>query len=210
MKLYFHPVSAYSQKTLTAFYEKKVTFEPHIVNLFDPAARAEFAKLSPLGKVPLLVRDDGRIIPESTIIIEYLDGAFDTGQRLIPEDKELARITRFHDRSFDLYLSEPMQKVFFDSRKPEADRDPRGVASAKALLDKSLALLDRHFEKNTWANGVDFSMADCAAAPALSYLKLCYPFDQYRHVVAYAGRLFERPSFARVLTEAQPYLAKLK
>jgi len=209
MKLYFHPVSSYSQKTLTAFYDKGVAFEPQLVNLFDAEARAEFAKLSPYGKVPILVRDDGRVIPESTIIIEYIDSAF-PGPRLIPEDTELARITRFFDRTFDLYLNDPMSKIFFDGRKPEADRDPKGVASARTTLDKTLALMDKQFEKNTWANGKDFSMADCAAAPPLMYMKMVHPYDSYKNVVAYANRLLERPSYQKVLGEAQPYFSKFK
>ncbi len=209
MKLHYHPLSSYSQKTLTALYEKNVSFEPVIVDLFEPNARAAYKKsLSPLGRVPVLVRDDGRVIPESSIIIEYVDGAFSDGPRLIPEDKESARITRFHDRNIDWYLLEPLAKVLFDPRKPEGERDPAGVREAKATLDTVLALYERHFEKHTWANEREFSMADCAAAPALFYLKMLHPYDQHKHLTAYAGRLFERPSFQKVIAQAQPFLAK--
>ena len=99
MKLYFHPLSTYSQKTLIAFHEKGVPFEPQIVNLMDPAGRAEYEKLYPLGKIPSLVRDDGWFIPESTIIVEYLEGYFpDQGPRLIPTERDAARQARFLDR----------------------------------------------------------------------------------------------------------------
>src|SRR5689334_20819066 len=98
MKLYYNPVSPYSQKALTAFYEKNVSFEPEIVNFRDPAAMEAYRKVNPLGKVPTLVLEDGWKIPESTIIIEYLEDHF-TGKQLIPAEKDAARQTRFHDRN---------------------------------------------------------------------------------------------------------------
>jgi|HubBroStandDraft_4_1064222.scaffolds.fasta_scaffold418313_2 glutathione S-transferase len=211
MKLYYFPLSTYSQKALTAFYEKGVAFTPEIVSLMDPAQRAEYvAKVNRLGKVPTLVLDDGSIIPESTTIIEYLeDHHGDSGTRLIPADRDLARQTRFNDRNFDLYLNNNMSTIFFDGRKPEAERSPRAVAAARAQLDIVYGIYDEHFAKRTWAIGDAFTMADCAAAPCLAYLKMVHPYEQHKHLVAYAGRLAERPSFARVQHEAAPFMAKM-
>ncbi|MCK6590001.1 MAG: glutathione S-transferase family protein, partial [Polyangiaceae bacterium] len=73
MKLYYNPLSSYSQKVVIAFYEKNVQFTPEMINVMDPEARAEYTKVSPFGKIPLLVLDDGRKVIESTIIIEYLE-----------------------------------------------------------------------------------------------------------------------------------------
>src|SRR5688500_19217818 len=136
MKLYFHPRSPYSQKTMIAFHEKQVSFTPVMVNLADAAARAEHRKLNPLGKVPVLVLDDGWKIPESSIIIEYLDTHFASGPRLIPEDRDLARQTRFHDRIVDLYVNDPMTLIFFDGQKPDAKRNPDPVATTHTRLDQ--------------------------------------------------------------------------
>jgi glutathione S-transferase len=210
MKLHYFPLSSYSQKTLMAFHEKGVAFTPHIVALNDPAAMAEYLKLNHLGQVPTLVLDDGHVIPESSIIIEYLEdhhGA--SGTRLIPADKDQARQTRFHDRQFDLYFNNRMQTIFFDSRKPEAERNPRGVAAARKVLDTMFPLYDEHFAKRTWVMGDTFTMADCAAAPVLNYLRMLHPFEQYKHLTAYAGRVTERPSFGKVMAEAAPYMAAM-
>lgn len=209
MKLYFHPLSTYSQKTLFALYEKNLSFTPEIVDLMNPEAQAAYKKVYPLGKVPLLVLDDGWVIPESSIIIEYIDTHFSSGPRLIPEDKELARRCRFHDRQFDLYVNEPFQKVFFDGMRPEAERDPKGVAAAKERLDIMYTYFDKHLASRPWALGDGFSMADCAAAPCLAYLQSTYPFARYPNVTAYWQRLAGRPAFKKVLAEAEPYLAKL-
>jgi glutathione S-transferase len=70
-------------------------------------------------------------------------------------------------------------------------------------------VIDREFAsaKQTWAAGNTVSMADCAAAPALYYVNLIMPLaGDYPHAAAYLERLLERPSFARVLEEARPYL----
>jgi glutathione S-transferase len=211
MKLYFDPLSSYSQKVLIAFYEKGVAFSPEMVDMFNPAARAEYLQINPLGKVPTLVLDDGHRIPESTIIVEYLEDEFgSSGTRLIQEDRTLARQTRFYDRLFDLYINDPMTTIFFDGTKPEAAREPGRVAAAKAKLDTLYPQLDKHFAGRTWAVGDTFTMADCAAAPTLIYAKMVYPYESHRNLVAYAGRLAERPSVARVLSEAAPYMARFQ
>jgi glutathione S-transferase len=207
MKLYYFPRSTYSQKTLLAFHEKQVAFTPVIVNLADANARADYQAINPLGKVPLLVLDDGWKIPESSIIIEYLDGHFSSGTRLIPEDRDAARQTRFHDRLADLYVNEPMSRIFFDQRKPEASRDPEGVAAARQRLDGMFIALDTHLAKRTWIMGDSFTMADCALVPCLDYCRKLHPFDRWRHLSAYAARAFERPSFQTLQAEVARHLS---
>lgn len=210
MKLYFHPISSYSQKALIAMHEKDVKFTPEIVSLMDPAARAEFKKVNPNGKVPILVLDDGWKIPESTIIVEYLEGHYPQGTRLIPADKDLARRARFMDRVADLYLNDPMQTILFDGMKPDADKEPKRVAAAKARIDTNYPLLDQQLSKTTkWALGPEFTLADCALAPCLFYLRRIQPFSAFKHIDSYWNRLSERPSVKRVIGEAMPYLQKM-
>ncbi|NUP09571.1 MAG: glutathione S-transferase family protein [Polyangiaceae bacterium] len=211
MKLYYNPVSSYSQKALMALYEKNVTFTPVVVNLMDPAGRAELEKIYPVGKVPVLIEDEGRVVPESSIIIELLDQRFpDTGPRLLPTDPALALETRRWDRFVDCYVNEPMQKVFFDGMRPEDKRDAFGVAQARGLLTKACTALDAHLATRTWLNGEALSLADCGAAPCLSYLRMLQPYDTFKHLTAYAGRLLERPSFVRISKDAEPILKAMQ
>jgi len=211
MKLYYNPVSSYSQKVIMAFYEKGVEFIPVVINLMDPAARADYLQINPWGKVPTLATDDGgRVFPESSIIIEYIDNLFPEGVRLIPSDLKLALKVRLYDRLCDCYLNDPMQVIFFDSLKPPAERNPVGVAKARATLDATYAFLEKYFAGQHWIAGEMFSVADCAAAPSLNYLRTVYPFDNYTHLIGYAERLTERPSFVRAFEEAKPLLARLK
>jgi len=207
LKLYYHPLSSFCQKVMIALYENDTPFKPSIVNFFDEAAAAEFKRIWPVGKIPVL-RDekDDRTIPESSIIIEYLDRHYPGPTRFLPDDPDLARQTRMRDRFYDLYLNAPMQKVVTDRLRPEDQRDSYGVEEAKAVLKNTLSMIDRDLSAKTWAMGDRFSMADCAAAPALFYADMIIPLSEgYPHAAAYLQRLKQRPSYARALKEARPY-----
>jgi len=207
LKLYFHPFSSFCQKVLIALYENDTPFEREIVDLMDPASAANFKKMWPIGKFPVL-RDEtrGQTVPESSIIIEYLAEHYPGKSELVPKDRDLAREVRFSDRFFDLYVDVPMQKIVADRFRPDGKRDPHGVEQAKSQLQTALGILERKLASKTWAMGDRFTVADCAAAPALFYANLAMPFDkEYTQTAAYLRRLMQRPSFARCIEEAKPY-----
>jgi glutathione S-transferase len=209
LKLYFHPLSSFCHKVLIALYETGTLFEPRIVDLFGEAA--EYRKIWPIGKIPVL-RDEAkdRTIPETSIIIEYLAQYFPGKTQLFPTDRDLCRQMRLRDRFYDLYVNVPMQKIVTDKLRPEGRNDSFGVEEARDLLKTSLGMIEEDMASNRWAMGDDFTMADCAAAPALFYANVVMPFQEtHKHAAAYLGRLMERPSFARVLKEAQPYFAMM-
>ena len=202
MKLYYHPRSRYSQKVLIALYEKDIPVTPIMLYPGDPADRAELRKLTPIGKVPVLVLDDGWKIPESTIIIEYLDSR-GSGPRLIPEDRDAARQARFYDRVTDLYITESLGTLVHDASA--ADR----VARVKERLEGMFTGIDAHLAERRWLMGDSFTLADCALIPALANHRAVYPIDKWKHIGAYLGRALERPSVARVMREVQAFEAKV-
>lgn len=209
LRLYFHPLSSFCQKVLVALYENGTPFEPEIIDLGNEASRAAFLKIWPIGRFPVL-RDTAadRTIPESSIIIEYLAQHHPGRTPLVPADPDLARQTRLQDRFYDLYVNVPMQKVVTDRLRPPGKNDPHGVEQARTLLQTALGMVEQDMAAKTWAMGEIFTMADCAAAPALFYANLVMPFgDTHRKAAAYLARLMERPSFARAVEEAKPYLA---
>jgi glutathione S-transferase len=208
LTLYFHPLSSFCQKVLVALYENDTPFEPHIVNLFDEASSAAFKKIWPIGKFPVL-RDEGRdrTIPESSIIIEYLQQHYPGKTRFVPADAELARQMRFQDRFYDLHVNVPMQKVVTDRLRPAGKNDSHGVEHAKSQLRISIGMVDKSMATKKWAMDDDFTMADCAAAPALFFADKVMPFGgAYPNAAAFLTRLMQRPSFARAVKEAEPYL----
>lgn len=209
LTLYFHPLSSFCQKVLIALYENETPFQPRIVDLMNEEARGDFFKVWPIGKFPVL-RDErrDRTVPESSIVIEYLDQHYPGPTRFVPDDPELARQMRFRDRFYDLHVNVPMQKVVTDKLRPAGKSDPFGVEMAQRQLGTALDMIEADMAGKTWAMGDTFSMADCAAAPALFYANIVAPFGaSHPNAAAYLRRLTERPSYARALVQAQPYLA---
>ena len=207
LTLHFHPLSSFCWKALVALYESGVPFTPNLVDLGNPTERAALLKLWAIGKFPVL-QDDSRdqAVPESSIIIEYLDRHYPAHRRLIPDEPGLALQTRLRDRFYDLYVHLPMQKIMGDRLRADGKQDPHGVEEARAQLRTSYAMIEQQMAKGAWAMGADFSLADCAAAPSLFYGSMVVPFDDAQQdLKAYFERLKTRPSFARVLKEAEPY-----
>jgi glutathione S-transferase len=206
LTLYFHPLASFCWKVLIALYENDVAFTANSVNLGDATERAALLRLWPIGKFPVL-RDDarGHTIPESSIIIEYLDTHYSGRTRFIPDDPELALQARLRDRFYDLYVHLPMQKIMGDRLRSADMRDPHGVEEARAQLKTSYQMIEQQMAAGPWAIGDAFSIADCAALPPLFYANMVEPFEACRNVGAYVERLKARPSIARVLKEAEPY-----
>lgn len=204
--LHYHPLSSYCMKALIALDELGIEAEKRLLNLGDPAERSAYLALWPLGKMPLLV-DGGRPVPETSIIIEHLQRHHaGPGHGLIPNDADAALEVRLCDRLFDQYVMTPMQACTSDLLRPEAQRDPVGAARARDNLSSAYALIDTRLEGRRWAAGSAFSMADCAAAPALFYAVTYVPLGpQHARLAAYFERLLERPSVARTIDAARPF-----
>jgi glutathione S-transferase len=201
--LYQHPLSSYCQKAKTAFYEKGIGFESRMLDGSEPVAGG-FAALWPVGRFPVIV-DDGRLVFEATGIIEYLEARYPATPRLIPADALLGAEARMWDRFFDNYVSYPQQRIVYMAIGREPD-DGKGAAGWKAMLETSYALLDRRMADRAWAASDGFSLADCAAAPALLYADWTHPIPaRFEALHAYRRRLLARPGYARALDEARPY-----
>ncbi|QGM98329.1 glutathione S-transferase family protein [Methylocystis parvus] len=203
LKLYGHPFSSYTQKALIALYENDTPFE--FRSLEDKQVEAEWIALWPIKRFPLLL-DDGRSVAEASVIVEYLDLHYPGRKPLLPRDPLAAIEVRFMDRFFDNYVMAPMQKLVFDRLRPEDARDAFGIAEARRALDTAYGWLNERMKDREWAAGDKFSLADCAAAPALFYADWAHAIaDAFAHVKAYRRRLLARPSFARAVDEARPY-----
>ncbi len=205
LQLYAHPLSSYCQKVLTAFYENDTSFTYREISFEGNEVAAEFARLWPIQRMPLL-RDGDLSIMESTIIIEHLDQHHGGKIRFIPTDQKAAQEVRFLDRVFDCYVMTPMQKIVFNAIRPEDKRDPLGVDEARTLLDKTYTWLETRLKGRAWAAGNDFTLADCAAAPSLFYADWVHELgNRFPNLQAYRAKLLARPSFARAVEEGRPY-----
>jgi glutathione S-transferase len=209
LMLFAHSFSSYSQKVLIALYENATPFTFRTLDPDHPENGAELARHWPPSKFPLLLDGDVPVM-ESSTIIEHLQIRHPGPVRLIPDEPEAALPVRMLDRIFDNHVMANMQRVVADALKPADRRDPVGVEQAKAALETAYGWLDRHLADQhkaggTWAAG-GFSLADCAAAPALFYADWVQPIaDRFATLRDYRVRLLARPSVARAVDEARPY-----
>ena len=203
--LHEHPFASYCWKALIALYERDVPFERKQID--DEADRARLAELWPMASMPVLEdRDAGIALPESTIVVEYLD-RFGDAPPLIPTDPDAALQARLWDRVMDLRVQTPMQKIVLDNLRPEGAGDPHGVDEARAALDRVYPMLNGQLRGRAWLAGPDFTLADCAAAPALFYARAVRRWDEdgLANLTRYYEALTTRPSVARVIDEARPF-----
>ena len=201
--LYAHPFASYCQKVLVALYENATPFEFKLVA--TPEDFDELGKLWPFRQFPVLVDGDATLI-EATIVIEYLDTFRRGATRFVPDDAKAALDVRFMDRFFDNYVHTPMQAVVYDALRAEPERDARTVTDAHEKLEAAYRWLDERMAGREWASGDTFTLADCAAGPALFYADWVHRIDPaYANVVAYRERLNARPSFKRAIDEARPF-----
>ena len=209
LTLYFHPLSSFCQKVLIALYENGTPFTPQKVDLMDEKESADFKRIWPVGKFPVL-RDEknGKTIPESTSIIEYLARHYPGSVQLVPKNADQALTVRAQDRFYDLNVHLLTQKVITDRLRPAGQNDTFGCGHTRALLQTALGIVDKDMARKTWAAGEAFTMADCAAAPSLFYYNMAVTplAGSFDNVAAYLDRLVKRPSYARALKEAEPFL----
>ena len=190
--LYEHPFALYCQKVLIAFHELDVAFEVREEQRdFD---RADLAELWPPASIPVL-RDGGRVIGESSIIIEHV-----AGTRLVPSLQ-----ARLWDRVSDQYVSGAVQAIVSDTLEERFDE--RAVQRARERLDTACAMFEAQLAEHEFLAGDTFTIADCAAAPGLFYTLAVGPWHEetYPRLTRYYRALAQRPSFAKVIAATGPY-----
>jgi glutathione S-transferase len=205
--LHQHPFASFCQKPLVALYELDLPFESRLIA--DETSRRELAALWPIGRIPVL-RDESAdlTLPESTSIIEYLDGLAPDPPRLVPHERAAALQARLWDRFHDQYIATPMGKIVTDRLRPAGRNDPEGVAEARSTLETAYTILDAQLAyTGAWTAGPTFTIADCAAAPALFYARVVHRWNEQEqsNITRYYGDLVHRRSVARVIDEARPY-----
>jgi len=206
LTLYMHPLSSYCHKALIALYENGTPFAFRMLDPDHPENGAAFATAWPLAKFPLLI-DGQAVVMEATCVIEHLAVHHPGPVALIPADPQAAVAVRMLDRIFDNYVMTPMQKIVGDALRPDGQRDGSGVAEARDLLGRAYAWLEGHLAGREWAADA-FSLADCAAAPALFYADWVEEIGDSRpKLSAYRARLLAHPAMSRCVEDARPYRA---
>ena len=202
LTFYGHPISSFTWKALIALYENDTPFDFITV---DQTTFADFIAKWPMGKFPVLIDSDRKTMTtETSVIIEYLDTYYPGRTRFIPKDIDAALEVRRWDRVFD-HVNTTMAKVVLDKIRSEGQHDPIGVEEAKRAVHAAYTVIEAQLGDREFIVGDSFTMADCAAAPALWYGVRNVPLDgKYPRIDAYRERLNARPSFTRCVKGAEP------
>jgi glutathione S-transferase len=197
MKLLGSPGSPYVRKVRIVLAEKRIPYEYVMDRPSSPTTRVP--EFNPLGKIPVLVRDDGRAVYDSVVIVEYLEGLKPV-PRLIPEAFE-DRIEVKRWEALADGIADATVLFSHDLREPEAQRKPAAwYAKQRAKIERGLAAMERDIGEREFCYGEGFTLADIAAGFALGYLDLEMKEMDWRRdfprLKALAARLAARESFA--------------
>jgi glutathione S-transferase len=200
-RLHYHPFAQYCQKVLIALHEHDLAIDLQLVNLMDPAEREALKRLWPFGQFPVLERDDGSVLGESGVIIEYLDTLAPDRQPMVPVDRIEALEPRMLERVVNHKLADATTRIIIGRFMNK----PVDEAAELATISTAYDFLEQRLAGRTWLAGEDFGLADCAAGPALFYANLLQPIGDRALLAAYFAQVAARPSFAAVIDEARPY-----
>lgn len=196
MKLFGSLGSPYARKVRILLAEKNIAHEFVIAR--GSAPDSPVPPYNPLGKIPTLVRDDGRGLYDSPVIIEYLD-AFGTGPKMIPEDFD-SRIEVRRWEALGDGIADATVNISHEYREPaDKQRSAEWFAKQQQKIDRSLAVMEKDLGSNAFCFGQRFTLADIAAGYALGYLDHALPKVEWRSkhpaLARLAQQLYARPSF---------------
>ncbi|MCG9698104.1 glutathione S-transferase family protein [Shewanella sp. Isolate11] len=201
MELFYHPLCRYSQKVLIALYEKQAHFFPNKIDLSDPFSRQKFAKQYPPGQLPLLRKANGELIPESSIIIEYIDHHLHTGSHLLPTHFESLLEVRLLDRQVDIELNNKLYVI--ENMHANHGLLPIKIKRIENEINMTLERLNQRLIQNHWLCGDHFTLADCALIPCLMDAKTQFQLYQYDGLDRYLHQAEIRGAWMQVKEEAE-------
>lgn len=171
MKLYLSPTSSFSRKVRVLLIEKKIAHDIEMLNLWEPN---DLQKINPIGKVPTLVLDDGRVLISSAVIADYLDER-QPRPRFIPADPdhrlEVRQLEAIADGVMDAVAASLYEARFHD----EAKRSQVWLDRQRGKVDAGLAALEKRLGRNEWLVGNDTTLADIAIGCHLGFVTVRAP-----------------------------------
>lgn len=197
MKLFGTPGSPFVRKVRIFLAEKNIAYDYIVARASTPDSPVP--PFNPLAKIPTLVRDDGRALYDSPVIVEYLD-AFGSGPKLIPDDFE-ARIEVKRWEALGDGITESTVNINHEYREPaDRQRSPAWFEKQQLKIDRGLALMEKDLGAKEYCIGGRLTLADIVAGYTLGYLDYALPDYQWRGrhpaLARLAERLAVRPSFS--------------
>ena len=196
LKLLATLTSPYARKVRIALAEKKIEYTLVEDSPWVPGNAV--SEVNPLGKIPVLVLDDGTRVFDSRVIVEYLD-AMSPVSRLIPEPSRQRIAVKRWEALAD-GICDAAGAIFLERKRPARQQSKEWIERQRAKIDRGIVELAQELSERPWCNGEAYSLADIATGCALGYLDLRFAEIDWRgahpNLVALAAKLAGRPSFA--------------
>lgn len=202
MKLIASYTSPYARKVRIALAEKKIEYD--FVEDSPWAPGTTVPTHNPLGKVPVLLLDDGTALFDSRVIVEYLDTVSPVS-RLIPEpNRQRIAVKRWEALADG--ICDAAAAIVLENKRPLRQQNKETLERQRTKIDRGVKELASELGERPWCNGEAYSLADIAAGCALGYLDLRHPAIDWRadypNLVKLAEKLAKRPSFAETVPPA--------
>jgi glutathione S-transferase len=197
VKLYGHATSPYVRKVRIALREKNIRFEWIQESPHDAGNR--IAALNPLGKVPVLETDDGRVLFDSALLIEYIDTL--TPERLIPA-AESERLRASLWNTLGIGMVDATVARLLEDRRPAAERSRDFIVRQEDKIARALAWADKADRGDAYLVAEHFSIADLGLGVALEYIDFRYPHDwrgKHPRLARWLAGISTRGSFAETV-----------
>lgn len=196
LKLIASLTSPYARKVRIALAEKKIEYTLLEESPWD--AGNTVSEHNPLGKIPVLLMEDGMSLFDSRVIVEYLD-AVSPVSRLIPEpSRQRIAVKRWEALSDG--ICDAAATIVLEHKRPAAQQSAEWIARQQRKVTLGVAELARELGERSWCSGEGYTLADIAAGCALGYLDLRHPSLDWRaehpNLARLAEKLARRTSFA--------------
>ena len=202
MKLIASLTSPYARKVRIALAEKKI--ECDFVEQSPWDDDSDVPTFNPLGKVPVLVLDDGSSLFDSRVIAEYIDSVSPVS-RLIPEPSRQRIVVKRWEALAD-GICDAASAMVIETRRPARQQNREWLERQRRKIESGLKELANELGERAWCNGEAYSLADIATGCALGYLDLRHPEVSWRsaypNLVRLAEKLAKRASFAETVPPA--------
>jgi glutathione S-transferase len=195
MKLIGSLASPFTRKVRIVLAEKKIEVD---FEIDDPwQADAQAAKFNPLGKVPVLVLDDGTALFDSRVIAAFLDNASPLARLLPAENRDRTEVRRWEALADGVLEAGVLARL--ENRREAKLRSESWIGRQKGKVEAGLAAMDAELGDRPWCVGNGYTLADIALGVCLGWLEFRHPKLDWKGKRANLARAFaklsERPSF---------------
>jgi glutathione S-transferase len=196
MKVIGSTTSPYVRKVRVVLAEKKIDYD---LELDSPwAADTRVPQSNPLGKVPVLILEDGRKLYDSRVIVEFLDNVSPVNRLIPAENREKTEVKRWEALADGILDAGIFARL--ESQRPDGEKSPSTIERQLSKVNAGLAAMANDLGDRPWCCGIDLTLADIAVGCCVGWLDFRFPQlevgTRHANLGRLSKRLTERASFA--------------